>query len=376
LSIVGTPRHRGDGVRGARDGARGARRERGGRAGDGRLSPVAVALLIAASLFGCNRRTQVVHTAPPPEEPSFTSIESPSLQFLPRQQEAGIWKLEEDPIVVPGNRLASYLGADVATHYTRYGILDTTVGKYVGTDNASFATVEIYRFPDFVKAFGAYSMHKDGPLRVLNIENESFAKTRSINIWRGAFYVRIFGAAPGDGLLRLAGFVADRMPPAPGRPAVFGFLPDKARVPDSERFSADAVLGQPYLANSFVATYNVDGDMIEGLVLPAADKETAARILAAYRDLYVRNGKLLDPVPNLGEDNFTGEDRYLGRVIAFRIDRFVVVFNGYKDRQHLIDLAAAADQRILGTIRKQLVSEDKTAQPSRQDDTRPAWMRR
>ena len=315
-----------------------------------------------------------MHTAPPPAEEPFTSIESPSLQFLPRQQEAGIWKLEEDPIVVPGDRLASYLGAD-ATRYTRYGILDATVGKYAGTDTVGFATVEIYRFPDFVKAFGAYSMHKDGPLRVLNIPNESYAGTHSINIWRGAFYVRIFGAAQGDGLLRLAGFVADRMPPAPGRPAVFGFLPDKGRVPNSERFSADAVLGQPYLANAFVATFDVDGDIIEGFVLPAADKDTAAKILGAYRDLYVRNGKLLDAVPNLGEDNFTGEDRYLGRVIAFRIDRFVVAFNGYRDRQHLVDLAAAADQRILGTIRKQLVNADQTMETTREDN-RPAWMRR
>src|SRR5205085_9083611 len=106
--------------------------------------------------------------------------------------------------------------------------------------------------------------------RALNIENASYAKARSINIWRGAYYVRVVGAAPGDALLRLAGFVADRMPPAPGRPAVFGFLPDKGRVPDSERFSADPVLGQPYLANAFVATFNVDGDIMEGFVLPAA----------------------------------------------------------------------------------------------------------
>jgi hypothetical protein len=307
------------------------------------------------------------------EEP-FTSIDSPSLQFLPRRQEAGIWKLDEDPIVVPGDRLASYLGAEAA-RYAHYAVLDTTVGKYSGTDGASFATVEIYRFPDFVKAFGAYSMHKDGPARILPIANESFAGTRSINIWRGPFYVRILGATRGDALLRLANFVADRMPLAPGRPAVFGFLPDKGRVPNSERYSADAVLGQPYLANSFLATYNIDGDAIEGLVLPAADKQTAAKILDAYRTLYVRNGKLLDPVPNLGEDNFTGEDRYLGRAVAFRIDRFIVAFNGYRDRQHLLDLATAADQRILGTIRKQLVNADQTTETTR-EDTRPAWMRR
>src|SRR5262249_6448258 len=150
------------------------------------------------------------------------------------------------------------LGADAAA-YTHYGILDTTVGKYSGPTPGSFATVEIFRFPDFVKAFGAYSMHKEGPAQFLPIQNEAFAKSRSVNIWRGQFFVHILGASQGDALLRLATFVADRMPTAPGRPAVLGFLPDKGRVPNSERYSADAVLGQPYLANSFLATYDVDG---------------------------------------------------------------------------------------------------------------------
>ena len=290
------------------------------------------------------------------EEVNFTSIESPSLQFLPRQQEAPGWKLDEDPSVIPGNRLASYLDQD-ASHFARYETLDLTVGKYSAVDGNGFATVEIFRFPDFVKAFGAYSMRKEGNYQILKIANESFQSTHSIHLWRGPFYVRIVGEPP-NALLKLAASVADRMPAAPGKPAVFNFLPDQYRVQNSERYSAESGLGQAYLANSFQASFNVGGDAIEGLVIPAANKAAAAQILNAYRALYVRNGKLLDPIPNLGEDNFTAEDRFLGRAVAFRIDRFVVVFNGYKERQHLVDLATLADQRILGTIQKQLVTAD------------------
>lgn len=222
--------------------------------------------------------------------------------------------------------------------------------------------MEIFRFPDFVKAFGAYSLRKQGVYKVLPIANESFAKTHSIHLWRGPFYVRVFGAGGGDSLLKLTASVADRMPAAPGKPAVFNFLPDKYRVPNSERYSAESGLGQAFLANSFQARFNVDGDLIDGLVIPAADKNAAAQILNAYKSLYVQNGRLLDPIPNMGEDNFTAEDKYLGRAVTFRIDRFVVVFNGYKDRQHLLDLATASDQRILATIRKQLVTSDEQRQ--------------
>jgi hypothetical protein len=76
---------------------------------------------------------------------------------------------------------------------------------------------------------------------------------------------------------------------------------------------------------------------------------------------------------------FTAEDRYLGRAIAFRIDRFVIAFSGFGDRQKLTDLCIATDQRIIGTIRKQLVNADKAVEqaasknPAASTTTRPPW---
>jgi len=324
------------------------------------------------------RRPAQVRIAPPPRnEVNFATIDSPSLQFLPRQQEAQIWRLDEDPIVIPGDHLNTYLGPVEAPRFARYETLDLTIGKYSTPAGAGFATVEIFRFPDFVKAFGAYSQQKSGNVRFLDIPNESFAKAHSVHVWRGPFYVRITGAGEGDAVLRLARFVSDRMPPAPNKPAVFAFLPDGHRVTGSERYSADSAFGQSFLANSFQATFNVDNDVIEGIVIPAANKQTAENILDQYKGLYLHNGKLLDPIPNLGEDNFTAEDRFLGRVVAFRIDRFIVAFNGFHERQHLLDLATAADQRILGTIRKQLVNADQNDNANdRNSATVPAWMKR
>ncbi|HUP59512.1 MAG TPA: DUF6599 family protein [Thermoanaerobaculia bacterium] len=279
------------------------------------------------------------------------------MQFLPRQQEAAGWQLEENPIVIPGDRLASYLDQG-AEHFAGYEVIDTTIGEYsaVGTD-AGFAIVEIYRFPDFVKAFGAYSAQKEGPIEFISMENEAFRGRHSLHLWRGPFYVRVIGGGTPEAakaLQQLLTVVAQRMPAASSRPAVFDFFPTAGRVPNSERYSAGKGLGQEILGNSFQATFNVGGDVMEGLIVPAASKAAATQILDAYRDLYVRNGKLLDPIPNLAEDNFTGEDRFLGRTVAFRLDRFVIVFNGFRDRKKLIDLAIATDARILQSIRRQL----------------------
>jgi hypothetical protein len=231
-----------------------------------------------------------------------------------------------------------------------------------------------------VKSFGAYSLRKDAARGYVAIPNEAYVSKFAVHVWRGPFYIRVTGGAHNafDSLTQLASFVAERMPTAPAKPAVFAFLPVDRRVPNSERYSLDDGFGQKLLGNSFQARFNVDGDPVDALIIPSPSKGAAAKILDSYRQLYIRNGRLLDPIPNLGEDNFTGEDRFLGRTIAFRIDRFVIVFNGYCDRQKLIDLAVATDQRILGSIRKQLVNADKEADATSAPNERnsPAWTQR
>jgi hypothetical protein len=286
--------------------------------------------------------------------------------------------LEEDPLVVPGDRLGTYMGA-AASDFTRYELIDITAGKYAAVGGPGFATVEIFRFPDFVKAFGAYSMRKEAARAFVPISNEGYVSKFAVHVWRGPFYIRVTGGAKNafQSLTSLASFVAERMPAAPSKPAVFNFFPVDLRVPNSERYYKG--FGQANLGNSFQASFNMGGDIMEGLIIPSANKASAAKILESYRALYVRNGKLLDPIPNLGEDNFTAEDKFLGRAVAFRIDRFVIAFNGYKERQKLVDLAVATDARILGSIRKQLVRADEEAEeasrPARTNDTRPPWAR-
>ncbi len=334
---------------------------------------------MAALSFACEgRRAAQTIVVRPPQEEDFTTGESPSLQFLPRQEEAPGWRLESDPVVVPGNKLASYLDGE-ASIFISYGAVDLAAGNYLTTGGNGFATVEIFRFPDFVKAFGAYSVHKKGPRQFINIENEAFASKNSIQLWRGPFYVRIVGSGGTEGpaaMQRLLTAVIAHMPAAPARPAVFNFLPTADRVPNSERYSVDSGFGQPFLGNSFQADFTTANGPVTGLVIPAADKNAAAAMLAAYRMLYVRNGKLLDPIPNLGEENFSAEDKFLGRAVAFRIDRFLIAFNGYTDRQTIVNLADATDQRILGTIRKQLVTTDNIDNSAAASGNLPGWAQR
>lgn len=295
------------------------------------------------------------------------------MQYLPRRDEVPGWSLEDDPLVVPSEHLETQLGID-AKHFRSYEVIDMTVGTYRDPGGTGFARVEIFRFPDFVKAFGAYSTRRTENSQPFEIENEGFLGPRSVHVWRGPFYVRVMGGgSPGasQGLPTLASAVTSEMRPAPGKPAVFDFLPVATRVPNSESFSADAGFGQPFLANSFVAEFDVRGQKLEGLILPAPSKAAATTLLNQYRQFFVANGRVLDPIANLGEDNLTAEDRYFGRTVAFRIDRFVVAFKGFVPREPLIEQAITTDQRILSTIRSQLQKAEEQARAALRSTATP-----
>ncbi|HEY8183407.1 MAG TPA: hypothetical protein VII32_14285, partial [Thermoanaerobaculia bacterium] len=84
----------------------------------------------------------MVRIAPKPQQPvevNYTAFDSPSLQFLPRQQEAPGWKLETDPMVVPKEHIVHYLGPEGPV-FAGYQALDDTVGKYSATNGSGFAT--------------------------------------------------------------------------------------------------------------------------------------------------------------------------------------------------------------------------------------------
>ncbi len=327
-----------------------------------RIASTVAVTLLAGLIFGCSKPD-----APAPQKAMKDASnsngpetsQSPALQYLPRGSEVEGWDLDKDPQVIPASRIDSYLGVD-ATHFLEYDVVDLTVGNYRRTRGDGFATVQIFRFPDFIKAFGAYSTRRSAVVSFLDVTNESFVGPHSIHIWRGAFYIRMTGGGAAgliDPMKDLASAVVEGMPEAESKPAIFEFLPSERRIVNSERYLAGPALGQPYLANAFTAEYEVGDGTVEGLAIPATNREDAKKILDAFRSFYASSGRLLDPVPNLGEDNFTGEDRYMGRVVAFRLDRFVIAFNGFAPKPKLVDLAAAADENILRAIRRQLRSD-------------------
>jgi uncharacterized damage-inducible protein DinB len=323
-------------------------------------------MLLFLTLTGCGRFASPpapVATREFDETPTAAEvIDSPSMQYIPRQEQAPGWRLSEDPLVIVPQNLGRYLAQD-ARHFLQYEVIDLTVGQYDEIAGDGFAAAEIFRFPDFVKAFGAYSTRRLVVREFVQLGNEAFTGPNSLHIWSGPFYVRIYGrteAAPRpESLVSLGQSIIERMPRAPGKPAIFTYLPEANRVPNSERFVIDSPLGQPALSNGFTAQFTVGEEQLDAVMVPTASRNHATQLLQHLQAFFTANGRLLDPIPHLGEDNFTAEDQQFGRAVAFRIDRFVVLFRGYGEMIEPAQLAIATEQRILNTIRQQLQAAEK-----------------
>ena len=108
-----------DGVHGIGNCSRREGGHRGGGARQHRFSRVAFLTLLGAQALslGCSDdKTAAAQPQPLAPNISFAAIESPSMQFLPRQEEVSGWRLVEDPLVYPANRLAGYIDQE-ARHF-------------------------------------------------------------------------------------------------------------------------------------------------------------------------------------------------------------------------------------------------------------------
>lgn len=301
------------------------------------------------------------------------------MRYLPRDEDIEGWRLTSDPRVYIGPRARRWLAGGAAP-FLDYGLVDLTVGRYESEVGNKVATVELFRFPDFVQAFGAWTGQRGGDIETVDLGNSAFTTDESIQVWKGPFFIRVIElAAPSSGptpdsgtqtvadsddssdetepagqgsIETLTRVVLEDIPAAAGTPAVLGFLPSTNRIPGTEKYSVREGLGVTYLGNSFTVDYALpSGSRVTGLALPSPGKGVATQILEAYKSFFERNGRVLDAVPNLGEDNFTAEDQYRGRVVALRIDRFVVIFQGFAEMPELQALAIESDRRILDAIR-------------------------
>jgi len=270
--------------------------------------------------------------SPPTVTPAVSSrlllqaITSPSEAFFVPVSSG--WTLEGSPRIVSPDSLEAYLGQD-ASHYRLFGLLDLVVSNYVNPPEGLEVTVEVFRFDGATNAFGAYSTNRPEDATTMKLGDGAWLGRYAIHVLSDRYLLRVIGSKEQTStVVRLVEDFAARIPTTGHPPEPLNIFPTENRIAESERFVRGPAFGQNYLRASWLVDYQVGDSHIEALLHEAGGESTVAERLARYRQFFETNGRLLDPIPGLGDESFTGEDRLIGRAVVWRIGQELVAIQG------------------------------------------------
>jgi len=204
------------------------------------------------------------------------------------------WTRDGEPQEFSAENLFEYIDG-AADLYLSYGFEELAAAAYDRGDKMS-VSIEIYRMSALRDAFGIYSQEKPQNPAFLAIDTQGYHVKGALNFFHGRYYVKLIGYSLGDEdqaiLEQAASEIAGRIGGDSAFPAALRFFPEEKKVPGSERFLADNVLGHAFLHSAFTADYHLGGRNATLFLIEARDDLDARSMLDAYLGLARSGGQV------------------------------------------------------------------------------------
>jgi hypothetical protein len=220
----------------------------------------------------------------------------------------------------------------MAPEYQSYGCVGMATLEWPSAkDPNEKIEAEISDLGSPLGAFGIYSRAHAGEGKYEDWGEEVAVDEDAMDFARGRYYVRLMGpeANARPILEPLARAILKRIPAGP-RPAEFvKALPEKGRLPRTERWIPEAGFGMEFMRNVVAAKYKSAGTTaaIELHVATFPDAAAAGAAFGKFRET-VKEQK---PAPIQGNPpGFEYKDEWIGRVGVFHQDRHLIVLVGYE----------------------------------------------
>ncbi|MFQ6037403.1 MAG: DUF6599 family protein [Candidatus Aminicenantales bacterium] len=260
----------------------------------------------------------------------FLGLESiPFPQHPPARDASALQKLlpevsgfqrVQDPQVFVPETLFEYIDG-AAEIYLAYDFNQLIVGEYRKTDSPSTLTVEIYDMGVPKNAFGIYSAERYPESKFLSLGTQGYIEEGALNFLVGRYYVKLLcfdcGSRSDHILQTIAAKVIDRMEDRRGFPDILEVFPEKDRMPYSEKFILQNVLGYRFLHDGYFASYRVDGQEFDAFVIEGKNAPDAAQMLEDF--LEAKSGAEIREVP----EGYRVLDPYYHTIFVKRVDRYL-----------------------------------------------------
>ncbi|MDH7569895.1 MAG: hypothetical protein QHJ73_09950, partial [Armatimonadota bacterium] len=132
---------------------------------------------------------------------------------------------------------------------------------------------------------------------------------------------------------------------------LFDWLPEKDRVPGSERALPKGLPDMPFLGGAAGATYRVRSKEAALLLFVFVTREESSAVFPRLEHHLQSQGRPLRRAPSVGEESAAADVKPLGPTVAMRVGRFIALASGTDDPETLrsvLTATAAALSRKAG----------------------------
>jgi hypothetical protein len=172
--------------------------------------------------------------------------------------------------------------------YIRAGFVYSIGGEYKKEGAKEPVIVDLYDMGTTSRALGMYATERDASYKFIEVGDEGYLASGSLNFWRGRFYAKLAGQEQGEAMDRdleeLARALVAKLPApkAPTELAPLALLPSEDRLPHGRGYSHPPLGDVDGLAGAYYHDYKQGEQAYRLFVVRAADASARFASARAY----------------------------------------------------------------------------------------------
>ncbi len=238
------------------------------------------------------------------------------IDLVPSAKELKPIVISAEPQYYNRDNLWDYIDGG-APAYIAFGFEQVVTCLVMNPDSLEMV-VDIYDMGDSLNAFGIYSQEKSAKGKPVSFGSNAMQYGNAIYFWQDKYYVKLiaYETSPkvSEFLLQMADILSRKIPSGGSIPALFAAFPVENKLPNSEKFTRQDVLGQQYLLNGYSAEYEFNGEKYYISLIKCVDQDDAKDKFNKYLLFKKETGGLSDTIMDIGEQDFAGTDSYYGNI--------------------------------------------------------------
>ena len=279
-------------------------------------------IIFCALLLNC------AHQARVPKQETVEKSSDLSLLF-PTERQIPDLARPHPPKSIPVEGYAIYLGAR-CERYIAYHVKEIVIASYFLKSSAlkaPAADMEIIRFGSPEDAYGAFSVERPPIGENARILDQGYIASTKAGFWAGDLYVRIL--SPNDysdntrALTMVAEIARRSLPKGPDKLAAFDRFPVPLRLPSSEIFVRQRVIGYSFLTNGYLVDFNFGGRIATAFFCIHKDAVMAEESFQALFERLIAKNAQVVPMSGLGDRAFLARRTRHGNIAIFQRGRYL-----------------------------------------------------